>query len=529
MSKLEKGSFPTGHSAADFECFGPAATKDGDFNGTMIVDMGCFNQDEVDSNKYYHACVCQSKKTKVWYAYFEWGRVGAKNPQFQFVECGSKAQAESEYIEQCRVKNDKRGEWYNHPSLGRILRAKKGKDCYLVRPQATRSTGLPSARTIKTSDGVTKAKPVDTKVPKTKAKKVDIHPQVAALMRDLNVGTVSFTRGAMTDDSLPTSNAINEARDILTEALKRVAAIGDNIREQVKDRELYDLTKLIYGRIPKKKERGAAEETWILSKDNIASWQQDLDAFESALVITDMGDEVDHDPFGGLKVTLDYLDPASNEMGKFIHQWMPKATRNVHYHIGNMRIRNVWSVDRADDAGVLERSIQRVANEVGNISERALHQPPNRPDLTRDLYKQYVRTNTSMLFHGTRSVNVTGILRESLRLPKQLVGVHITGAMFGGGIYWADDWKKSAGYTSLSGSIWSGGAGSVRGRAAFMFIGDVVLGNPFVAPRASGYVGPPKGHHSIFGKAGHSGVQNNEWIVFNKDQNNLRYLVEFET
>ena len=62
-----------------------------------------------------------------------------------------------------------------------------------------------------------------------------------------------------------------------------------------------------------------------------------------------------------------------------------------------------------------------------------------------------------------------------------------------------------------------------------MFAADVVLGNPYVAPHASGYTGPPKGHHSIFGKAGASGVQNNEFIVFKPHQNQLRYLIEFTT
>jgi poly [ADP-ribose] polymerase len=60
-----------------------------------------------------------------------------------------------------------------------------------------------------------------------------------------------------------------------------------------------------------------------------------------------------------------------------------------------------------------------------------------------------------------------------------------------------------------------------------MFAADVCLGNPFVAPGAHGYTEPPKGHHSVFGKAGASGVVNNEFIVFDARQNRLRYLIEF--
>ena len=108
-----------------------------------------------------------------------------------------------------------------------------------------------------------------------------------------------------------------------------------------------------------------------------------------------------------------------------------------------------------------------------------------------------------------------------------MVGVVITGAMFGPGLYWADDWKKSAGYTSLQGSYWSAGSGGVSGRSAFMFVADVALGKPYVAPSSGGYTKPPKGYHCVLGKAGLS-VQNNEFVTYDSSSNRLRYLVEFD-
>ena len=112
-------------------------------------------------------------------------------------------------------------------------------------------------------------------------------------------------------------------------------------------------------------------------------------------------------------------------------------------------------------------------------------------------------------------------------MPKTLVGVVITGAMFGPGLYFADDWKKSAGYTSLQNSYWSQGSGAVPGRSAFMFAADVVLGAPYVSETWKGFTKPPKGHHSVYGKAGKAGLQNNEFIVYNTKQSKLRYLAEF--
>src|SRR5262245_2275854 len=135
--KLDKDSYPDKSGPNDFQCFGPPATKDGEFETTKICDMGCFTQDGKDSNKYYHGAVVQQKTSKKWYAYFEWGRTGAAKPSFQFVECSSEQEAVNEYAKQLHSKNDKRGEWVTIANI-RTLRAKAGQDCYLVRPMATR-------------------------------------------------------------------------------------------------------------------------------------------------------------------------------------------------------------------------------------------------------------------------------------------------------------------------------------------------------------------------------------------------------
>src|SRR5207248_8404059 len=109
--KLTKDTFPPNTTAADFQCFGPPATRDGDFETVKICDMGCFTQDGKDSNKFYHGAVVQHKKSKKWYAYFEWGRTGAAKPSFQFVACDTEADAQREFASQLHSKNDRRGEW----------------------------------------------------------------------------------------------------------------------------------------------------------------------------------------------------------------------------------------------------------------------------------------------------------------------------------------------------------------------------------------------------------------------------------
>jgi len=524
-TKLGKSAYPAGHGPNDFQCFGPAATKDGEFDGTMICDCGCFTQDSKDTNKYYCAMVVQSKIDKKWYAYFEWGRQGATNPQFQFVVCSSKEEAEREYAKQLHDKNDKRGEWITHPKLGRMLQAKAGKDCYLVRPQATRSTGLPDARTIRHNEGVTATQTKTLVLDNKKKKSIVCDSQTLKLMRDISVATVAYTRGSMSNDSLPTIEAINEARDILDAASARIVTVGRDVKAQVNDKELILLTNTMYGRIPKKKERNAAAETWILSKDNIYLWQQDLDAFESALS-TVAADAIEDqaDPFGGMPLKMEWLGPQST-LGEFVMHWLPRATRNRHGDIGDMKIRNVWSVNRHGEAERFNKEQLKIGKV--NPKERPFHQPSTRYDLTKEEMKLYAETHTALLVHGTRSVNLRGILEKGLLLPRQMGTSPFS--MFGNGIYMADDWKKSAGYTSLSNARYTrGSSGGIDSRGAFMFITDVALGIPYVAPKSYSYKEAPAGTHCIFGKADHSGVVNNEWITFNADQDRLRYLVEFQ-
>lgn len=548
-TKLGKSAYPAGHGPNDFQCFGPPAMNDGEFENCKIADMGSFSQDEKDSNKYYHAAVVKSKINNKFYTYFEWGRVGASKPQFQMIECNSEAEAQREFADQCHEKNDKRGVWTTVAGI-RTLTAKPGKDVYLVRQLATRSTGLPDAKTIKNTEGA-KSKPdngkpddasgTDGKAPAVKVKAAKTADRYTAkLLQDLIGGTISYTRGSMADDSIPTQGAIDTARVFLTEAQKRLLAVGSNIDDQIADKDLRVLSGELYKRIPKKKPVGTPDRVWILSAENIQSWRNDLDAFESALS-AQVGLEdttTQADPFHGLPLHMEWIDPKS-ELGKFLYFWWPKATANRHYHLKDMKIHNMWKVDRHGDAEKVRGAQSEIDAELkgAKLKERPLFQPSERYDVQdkgeRELFG---RTNTALMFHGTRSVNVKGILEKSLLLPKQLVGVSINGAMFGPGLYWADDWKKSAGYTSLSGSLYSGGYGSVAGRHAFMFAADVVVGQPHVAPGPHGYTSPPKGHHCVFGMGRNhtsgsgtknSGVENNEWIIFKGSQNRLRYLAEF--
>src|SRR5271154_5092365 len=110
-TKLTKDTYPENAGPGDFQCFGPPATRDGEFDAVKICDLGCFTQDGKDSNKYYHAAVVQNKNSKKRSASFGGGRTGAARPSFHFVACNDEAEACHEFASQLHSKNDKRGEW----------------------------------------------------------------------------------------------------------------------------------------------------------------------------------------------------------------------------------------------------------------------------------------------------------------------------------------------------------------------------------------------------------------------------------
>lgn len=529
--KLEKGTFPESHCAKDFECFGPLAVKDGEFSGKRLCDMGCFHQSGVDSNKFYHAAVVKSKLTGDWFAYCEWGRVGSYAVYFQFFHCEkSEDLARMEFEKMLLSKNVLRGEWTEHPVLGKVLQPKPGeKSLYTVRVLAKRDTGLPGAKaiTVEPTAAAAIAPPTEEET------RPCLDKETLALMADLDEGTLNYTRSSMSNGCVPTLEAIAEAREILGAAQVRLAQLGNFQPAHLHDEEIVNLTTLLHRRIPKAKVIGQHIEKWRLSLDNIAEWHRDLDAYEQALVPT----RAPHsNPFAGTNIHLTWVPPTS-DVGSSLAQWCAGASAiGGRHHLGPMTVKNMWSVLRGADESALRLCQQRLATRLGpaatnNKSPSMLYTPLHQSGLAPHLINpsanaHIAASNTALLFHGTRSVNVSSILRKGLMLPKQLVGVAITGAMFGPGIYFADDWRKSAGYASLRGSHWTRGDGGVSNRGGFLFVAEVVLGSPHLALKSHGYVEPPAPHDSVFAK-GNAAVRNNEWIVYARDQQMLRYLVEF--
>lgn len=128
--------------------------------------------------------------------------------------------------------------------------------------------------------------------------------------------------------------------------------------------------------------------------------------------------------------------------------------------------------------------------------------------------------NIQRLWHGTRVHNVLSIFKSGLIIPKNNGSIQITGRMFGDGLYFSDQATKSLNYSY---GYWDG---SSKDNNCFMFLADVAMGSAHI-PRGPSSNFPVKGSDSTFAQASHSGVMNNEMIVYRTSQANLRYLIEF--
>lgn len=147
----------------------------------------------------------------------------------------------------------------------------------------------------------------------------------------------------------------------------------------------------------------------------------------------------------------------------------------------------------------------------------------NIPKMTNDFNEVGAKIgNTQLLWHGTRIFNVLSILKNGLMLPKAIKTMQIQGAMFGHGLYFSDQSTKSLNYAY--GGVWDRGP---RDNNCFMFLVDVALGKSYT-PKGIYENLPKAGYDSTFAKADYSGVRNNEMIVYQTPQVNIKYLVEFD-
>jgi poly [ADP-ribose] polymerase len=127
--------------------------------------------------------------------------------------------------------------------------------------------------------------------------------------------------------------------------------------------------------------------------------------------------------------------------------------------------------------------------------------------------------NIHRYWHGTRPGNVLSILKNGFIIPKSSEG-HVTGRLFGDGIYGSDESTKSLNYAC---GFWNG----KYEPTCFMFLADFAMGRTY-SPKRTFEKLPAPGSDSTLVPGGTAGVINNEMIIYNPAQSKISFLIEFE-
>lgn len=215
-----------------------------------------------------------------------------------------------------------------------------------------------------------------------------------------------------------------------------------------------------------------------------------LDALDAAVAVqhnpTDA--DVDQDVF---KCTLQRV-PGSTPAGRKTFRWIRdlyQSTLNPNHYAARYQLSRVYEVN----IPTMSRAFKTQAEELGNVQ---LH------------------------WHGTKAGNLLSILHKGLIIPPPSA-VHCTGRMFGNGIYGSLQSTKSLNYAT---NYWQDSGESEQ--RAFMLLCDFALGKSY-HPKIWSRVFPVPGYDSTFVEPGDANVMNQESIVYQLSQVNIRYLCEF--
>jgi poly [ADP-ribose] polymerase len=299
---------------------------------------------------------------------------------------------------------------------------------------------------------------------------------------DLSTGIVSTPLGVVTADNIAKARVLLDQLEpyVLTSDLDAVA-----FRQSL---EQYLML------VPQKV---SAKRGWhkdfITNSDGLIKQGGLLDQLESSIDVAKKrvadaeGKEVDA-PADIFDVRMEISD--CPDLRKTVEDFFQKGRQSMHAS-RNFRISRIFNVS----LGAMDRDYDEDGAKVGGVMQ---------------------------LWHGTRAHNLLSILKSGLIIPKSSGSIHVTGRMFGDGLYFSDQSTKSLNYSY---GYWDGGS---RDNRCYMFLADVAMGTPWHPSRTGSNVKPPAGYDSVFARGGRDIVMNNEMIVYRTGQARLKHLIEFE-
>lgn len=458
-------------------------TVDGYDKTDKHVILMCGNVDG-NANKFY--VLELQTNGNAYRLYSEYGRIGSPNPARDLREDLDLADAEKEFE---RIKKSK----LKKKTKTRKLADgdDKHQEQYREVDIAAPTIGSPNIRATGSADGgstITTTKKSGNSAVGAIFTQMGYESSVQTLLSQLlaeNIHNIEATSNVtVTHNGLetplgPITHAhIGTARDTLNR-LQAIAGTGKTNIRDFSDRNVRDLNSEFFSLVPHQFGSKITESDMLLSDDNIDGKIDLLQGMEAALTVTDTDDKDD-----GPKLPLGMV-----ELSK----------RHADFRAIKDRV-----VSTAKHNDVRDWKVNRVFQTSNSMVDAKYHNPVGGPEYD--------------LFHGSANANLLSIMLNGFYVPPSSAS-HVTGRMFGNGVYGASSSSKSFRYSV---GLWGGRQS--RMKTAYMFVVRFGMGKVFET-NTTRTQGAPSGYHSIHAKAG-SHLRNDEYIVYNTNQAKITHLIE---
>lgn len=254
------------------------------------------------------------------------------------------------------------------------------------------------------------------------------------------------------------------------------------------DKKVREANNLYYSLIPHPFGHKILPSDWILSAEKLEDEFDLLDQLETAVQMGSAMQQSAKQKLNALGTEMERV--TDNKEIERIRNYIEKSKAHNHRNLDvwKYKMKNIFKICIPEERKRYEKN----GKKLGNIKE---------------------------LFHGSRNCNILSILKGGLIIPSVNAG-HVTGRLFGNGLYFAHNSTKSLNYSTG----WWARSRNKFGNC-FLFLADVAMGKEYMTH--SHFGNPPSSYSSLHAKKG-SQLQNDEYIVYNLNQCSLTYLVEMK-
>lgn len=475
-----------------------------EFTVEKVIELSYFDitgeraKTKNSSNKSYHAELELEKSGTRAQIYTLWGPVGGhQTADWRYYDSQDRARKE----------------------FDSIINSKKKKG-YKEIDVAQRTYGSEEAKQIVKSVELKNANSVAL------ASKLNLHKETQRLINSLLGSTQSFVTATL---KCPLGQLTNKQIDLGREKLNEAKHILDTRKKLSTEdnKKLQNITNDFYSLIPHNLGQGARGKLLDLlidSTNKIAGLEDELDTLLDAkdIGVSLTSDNID-DKYLALNTDFNYIDH-TNPLFIWVQKMVLETRAHNHRWLGNINVLNIWGLKRNKEYDIFYKRASEIAKECGkhNIPDILHKHVKARIDLDKERNEIYSKANVIPLFHGTRTQNVSGIIKNGLLIRP--AGVILCGNAYGNGVYMASNSSKSINYVDLKNSYWAKGYSNT----GFLFLNDCTLGNQLIANRYNHQYTKQniRPHHSVWAKGG-ADLINDEFILYDINQHNIRYLIEF--